>query len=203
MRDITTQLDHVWNFQKVFNHPQTSEMVIGMQKNRALRLRLFLEELQELRLAIDTNDKVETLDAVIDGLYIAFGSIHYHGIGSMFNDFLKGELEDVHRPITNYPLFIQTILNTGNVKNKYIYGTITFSEVLILHVELCVALLSLYRKLECDGIVKKDCFASAFKEVHDSNMSKLENGKPKLRADNKILKGKDYFKPNLKQFVNL
>lgn len=41
----------------------------------------------------------------------------------------------------------------------------------------------------------------AFEEVHRSNMSKLENGKAIFREDGKILKGKNYFRPNLKQFV--
>ena len=46
-----------------------------------------------------------------------------------------------------------------------------------------------------------DIFVKAFEEVHKSNMSKLENGKPIFREDGKILKGKNYFRPNLKQFV--
>jgi predicted HAD superfamily Cof-like phosphohydrolase len=36
-----------------------------------------------------------------------------------------------------------------------------------------------------------------FDEVHRSNMSKLEDGKVILRDDGKVLKGKDYFAPNL------
>lgn len=37
-----------------------------------------------------------------------------------------------------------------------------------------------------------------FEEIHKSNMSKLdENGKPIYREDGKILKGKNYFKPNI------
>ena len=46
-----------------------------------------------------------------------------------------------------------------------------------------------------------DIFVEAFEEVHRSNMSKLENGKAIFREDGKILKGKNYFRPNLKQFV--
>ena len=46
-----------------------------------------------------------------------------------------------------------------------------------------------------------DIFVRAFEEVHRSNMSKLENGKAIFREDGKILKGKNYFPPNLKQFV--
>lgn len=45
-----------------------------------------------------------------------------------------------------------------------------------------------------------DIFVKAFEEVHRSNMSKLENGKAIFREDGKILKGKNYFGPNLKQF---
>jgi predicted HAD superfamily Cof-like phosphohydrolase len=37
-----------------------------------------------------------------------------------------------------------------------------------------------------------------FSEVHRSNMSKLgENGKPIYREDGKVLKGPNYFKPDL------
>ena len=42
-----------------------------------------------------------------------------------------------------------------------------------------------------------------FNEIHASNMSKLDsNGNPIFREDGKILKGENYFKPNLKQFIN-
>jgi predicted HAD superfamily Cof-like phosphohydrolase len=44
--------------------------------------------------------------------------------------------------------------------------------------------------------------AEGFDEVMNSNMSKLgEDGKPILLEDGKILKGPNYFKPNLKQFI--
>lgn len=46
-----------------------------------------------------------------------------------------------------------------------------------------------------------DIFVKAFEEVHKSNMSKLENGKAIFREDGKILKGKNYFRPNLKKFI--
>lgn len=41
-----------------------------------------------------------------------------------------------------------------------------------------------------------------FDEIHASNMSKLdEDGKPIFREDGKILKGKNYFKPDLKTII--
>ena len=48
------------------------------------------------------------------------------------------------------------------------------------------------------GIDLDKCFA----EVQRSNMSKLgENGKPIYNEHGKVMKGPNYFKPNLKQFI--
>ena len=44
----------------------------------------------------------------------------------------------------------------------------------------------------------EDCFD----EVHQSNMSKLDkNGNPVFREDGKILKGENYFRPDLKKIL--
>jgi predicted HAD superfamily Cof-like phosphohydrolase len=44
---------------------------------------------------------------------------------------------------------------------------------------------------------------NAFAEVHASNMSKLgEDGQPVLREDGKVLKGPNFFRPNLAQFLD-
>lgn len=48
----------------------------------------------------------------------------------------------------------------------------------------------------------QDFFYEMFDEVHRSNMSKLENGKALRRHDGKILKGSEYFKPNLEVIIN-
>ena len=43
---------------------------------------------------------------------------------------------------------------------------------------------------------------SVFEEIQRSNMSKLgEDGKPIFREDGKVLKGPNYFKPNIKQIL--
>ena len=48
------------------------------------------------------------------------------------------------------------------------------------------------------GINLDKCFG----EVHKSNMSKLgKNGKPIYNEIGKVMKGPNYFKPNLKQFL--
>lgn len=44
-------------------------------------------------------------------------------------------------------------------------------------------------------------FHGALQEVSKSNWSKFENGKPIRDENGKIIKGRDYFKPNLTKFV--
>ena len=42
-----------------------------------------------------------------------------------------------------------------------------------------------------------------FEEVQNSNMSKLdENGKPIYNENGKVMKGPNYFKPNLRKFID-
>jgi len=45
-------------------------------------------------------------------------------------------------------------------------------------------------------------FETAFNRVHESNMSKLVDGKPLLRADGKVLKGPNYQPPYLMDLVS-
>ena len=46
----------------------------------------------------------------------------------------------------------------------------------------------------------QDKIEEVFNAIQDSNMSKLgEDGKPIYRKDGKVLKGPNYFKPNLKK----
>jgi predicted HAD superfamily Cof-like phosphohydrolase len=43
-----------------------------------------------------------------------------------------------------------------------------------------------------------------FNEIQRSNMSKLDlNGQPIFREDGKVLKGQNYFKPNLKKILDV
>lgn len=54
----------------------------------------------------------------------------------------------------------------------------------------------------CGTIIEhgmQDKIEAVFNEIQRSNMSKLdENGKPIYREDGKVLKGSNYFKPNIK-----
>jgi predicted HAD superfamily Cof-like phosphohydrolase len=48
----------------------------------------------------------------------------------------------------------------------------------------------------------QDKITEVFNEIHRSNMSKIEDGVVLRREDGKVLKGKNYFKPNINQILN-
>lgn len=50
----------------------------------------------------------------------------------------------------------------------------------------------------------QDKYPEIFREVHRSNMSKLdENGKPLYREDGKVIKSNLYTKPKIEEILNL
>ncbi len=57
----------------------------------------------------------------------------------------------------------------------------------------------------CGTIIEhgmQDKISTVFKEIQRSNMSKLgENGKPIYREDGKVMKGPNYFKPNIAEIT--
>ncbi|PWG06816.1 pyrophosphohydrolase domain-containing protein [Polaribacter aquimarinus] len=57
----------------------------------------------------------------------------------------------------------------------------------------------------CGTIIEhgmQDKIEEVFNEIQQSNMSKLgEDGKPIYREDGKVLKGPNYFKPNIKKVL--
>ncbi len=57
----------------------------------------------------------------------------------------------------------------------------------------------------CGTILKhgmQDKILAVFEEIHRSNMSKLgDDGKPIYREDGKVLKGKNYFRPDIKKII--
>ena len=48
----------------------------------------------------------------------------------------------------------------------------------------------------------EDKIEAIFDEIHRSNMSKLENGKPIYREDGKVQKSSTYFPPNIKDILD-
>ena len=126
---MKSTIEQVQEFHETYGLPVESEQTTGSEQTKDLRINLLQEELDELKEALENDDLVETLDALIDLQYVLDGA------------FLSFGMQDV----------------------------------------------------------KMD----AFNEAHRSNMSKLgEDGKPIRReSDGKVMKGPNYFKPDMVQFI--
>ena len=121
-----TNFEKVGLFMKTFGQEVKVKSDFSSDKINNLRIALIEEELDELKMAINKKDLVETIDALTDILYVTYGAGHAFGV----------------------------------------------------NLDKC------------------------FDEVQNSNMSKLDSdGKPIFNEKGKIMKGPNYFKPNLSQFL--
>ena len=122
-----TNFKKVKTFMEIFGQEVKNQPSFSTDKVNKLRYDLIKEELDELKVALDSKDLLEVADALTDILYVTYGAGHAFGI-------------------------------------------------------------------DLDG---------CFEEVQNSNMSKLDkNGKPIYNEDGKVMKGPNYFKPDLKKFLN-
>ena len=121
-----TNFEKVGLFMKTFGQEVKTNASLSSDKINKLRIDLIEEELEELKDAINKKDLKETVDALTDILYVAYGAGHAFGV----------------------------------------------------NLDKC------------------------FEEVQNSNMSKLdENGKPIYNDSGKVMKGPNYFKPDLSKFI--
>jgi len=92
MKDLKV-LTQVADFHNTFKVPIEANPVIPSAQRCALRIRLFEEELQELKDAITNNDIVEVADALCDLQYVLTGTALEFGLGEKFCELF----DEVHR----------------------------------------------------------------------------------------------------------
>lgn len=192
------QLEQVTEFNKAFALPINVENV--NEKDIELRKKLLLEELDEywegIQMFIHSEEKQfpsearkkairEIFDALIDIKYVLIGVYVY----------CDYSYSDNHKYINKTEV---GMMNYDDSFNKY-----REIEELITKFTTVKELDSINSKVNYllaeHGLL--DLFEAGFDEVHASNMSKLEDGKPIYREDGKVLKGANYFRPNLKKIL--
>lgn len=127
---------------------------------------------------------------------------------------MKKQLESVKKFHNTYKIgYSDTPLaNLGNIKNKLRFSLMSEENEEYLEaannddiIEVADALGDMLYIL-CGTIIEHgmhEIIEDIFDEIQRSNMSKLgEDGEPIYRADGKVLKGPNYFKPNFKKFFN-
>ena len=101
-----TNFEKVKTFMKTFGQEVKEKSSFSSDKINELRFNLIKEELEELRIAIDTKNIVEVADALTDILYVAYGAGHAFGINldKCFDEVQQSnmsKLDDHGNPIYN------------------------------------------------------------------------------------------------------
>jgi len=101
-----TNFEKVKTFMKTFGQEVKEKSSFSSDKINELRYSLIKEELEELRLAIDSKNLVEAADALTDILYVTYGAGHAFGIDldKCFDEVQQSnmsKLDDNGKPIYN------------------------------------------------------------------------------------------------------
>ena len=101
-----TNFEKVKTFMKTFGQEVKEKSSFGSEKINELRYNLIKEELEELRIAMDSKNLVEVADALTDILYVTYGAGHAFGINldKCFNEVQQSnmsKLDDHGKPIYN------------------------------------------------------------------------------------------------------
>jgi len=101
-----TNFEKVKTFMKTFGQEVKEKSSFSTDKINELRFNLIKEELEELRIAMDTKNLVEVADALTDILYVTYGAGHAFGIDldKCFDEVQQSnmsKLDDHDNPIYN------------------------------------------------------------------------------------------------------
>jgi len=101
-----TNFEKVKTFMKTFGQEVKEKSSFGSEKINELRYNLIKEELEELRMAMDSKNLVEVADALTDILYVTYGAGHAFGINldKCFDEVQQSnmsKLDDHGKPIYN------------------------------------------------------------------------------------------------------
>ena len=101
-----TNFEKVKTFMKTFGQEVNEKSSFGSEKINELRYSLIKEELEELRMAMDSKNLVEVADALTDILYVTYGAGHAFGINldKCFDEVQQSnmsKLDDHGKPIYN------------------------------------------------------------------------------------------------------
>ena len=101
-----TNFEKVKTFMKTFGQEVKEKSSFSSDKINELRFNLIKEELEELRIAMNTKNLVEVADALTDILYVTYGAGHAFGINldRCFDEVQQSnmsKLDDNGNPIYN------------------------------------------------------------------------------------------------------
>lgn len=156
---------------------------------RSLRINLIDEEVNEMmKKGYFKKNFIEVIDALADIVYVAAGAAHTHGLKLNLN--IERPLFDFVQHDTDFSEGLQVSLAFMNLNVRFMFAEDTETQTKLLEEIILLSYQTAYRYgVDLDEVLD---------EVHRSNLSKLdENGQPIYSPEGKVLKGKDYFAPDI------
>lgn len=149
-----------------------------------LRQALLLEEVEELKKACEAKDTIEILDALVDILYVAYGTANFIGLSNL-------EFTDFDFKQNDYDHYTYNLSSTDLINIEDITYLDTQDMKGVIRTTLILA-----RKLGFVSVLQE-----AFDRVHASNMTKVVNGKVIKDANGKVMKPESYICVNLEDLA--
>jgi predicted HAD superfamily Cof-like phosphohydrolase len=186
-----SQHQMVAEFANTFGHPVHSRPVAPDFATRQLRLDLLTEEYDELIEAAKTFNLTDFADADVDIAYVLHGTLHTYGIP--YDPSVVDRPMGINEAVWAY-IEAEKVLLAEHIGRP----TLTLSERARWETTIHRTINQIL--VECRVTARQFHlpFRELFAEVHASNMSKLgEDGKPIYGPNGKVLKGPNYFKPDI------
>lgn len=174
----TSTLDKVREFHTIYEQPIRENRSLRVPEKQ-LRLDLIVEEVDELRQAIEDHDYVEVFDALGDIDYVVQGAVLTFGLDltKAYQTFRNGtKLSTLFEEVA----YLSDALDRENIADV---------EDSLAAISTIVRLMSTSLGVDLDDIVAI---------IHHSNLTKLgEDGKPIFNSAGKVTKGPSYVPPTL------
>lgn len=174
----TSTLDKVREFHTIYEQPIRENRSLRVPEKQ-LRLDLIVEEVDELRQAIEDHDYVEVFDALGDIDYVVQGAVLTFGLDltKAYQTFRNGtKLSTLFEEVA----YLSDALDRENIADV---------EDSLAAISTIVRLMSTSLGVDLDDIVSI---------IHHSNLTKLgEDGKPIFNSAGKVTKGPSYVPPTL------
>lgn len=164
----------VAEFHQKFDLPNLVGEPSIVEERKALRFELIREEVEELRVALEAHDKIETADALADIVYVAVGAALEFGI-----DLEAVQLEMI--PVGDFREMAKTVEVL-----RLAVGISNVTGVSVCLAKICQIAYVMAKRysIPLDAVLE---------EVHRSNMTKVwADGTVHKREDGKVLKPPTY-----------
>ena len=224
---MKTHFTSVCEFMNMCAQEVVEVPTLPSEKIQVLRYELVNEEVNELRDAVAANDIIEVADALTDILYVAYGAYAAYGLTPTYPTDYVREWNALHTP--NLHAVTTSTINAYNaaideLRSSDLHNIKTALDIIIRHTYdiayTCnINVFACFTEVHSSNmskacITKKDAQLSIKSKV-DANTEKSKEYADaiivkvgdlfviKRKSDMKVLKGNDYFDPDLKKILNV